>query len=489
MPTPCALASDPRVTDAIDRLAQRSVVIAGFGVEGRDVFRFLRGRFPDKELAIAEERPLEALDPEGRALLEQDRHVRLHVGPDHLSHLASYDVAFRSPGVPLRGRALQEARAAGTELTSQTALFFALSRHRVIGVTGTKGKSTTSALIHTILAAHAREVHLVGNIGPGLGGVSPLLALDRAGEQAIFVYELSSFQLEGLERSPGIAVLLDVVPEHLDHHGSFEAYLDAKENITRHQQARDWLVYDAVSPTATAIAGRSAAQLMPCRIDGPVDRGCYIEEGYKIVFAAAFGREDIIEVAEVTRVLPGRFNLRNVLPAIAVARIFSLDNDVVLRGVRGFEPLRDRFENVGTFRGITFYNAAIATVPEATIAHLAGLAPRVATVLLGGVDRGVPYDALARRLLDDRVATLILFPDTGARVWNAVVEEASARARPAPRRVNVTDMETAVREAYALTPSGGICLHSPAAPSRGGLFKDYAERGAQFRDWVKRLGN
>jgi UDP-N-acetylmuramoylalanine--D-glutamate ligase len=476
------------VTDPLDGLARRSVVIAGFGIEGRDVFRFLRGRFPDKEIAIAEARPLDALDPDARALIEGDRHVRLHTGPGHLSHVGDYEVAFRSPGIPLRGRALQEARARGTELTSETALFFALCRHRVIGVTGTKGKSTTSALIHSILAAHARDVHLVGNIGPDLGGVSPLLALDRAGDEAIFVYELSSFQLEGLERSPDIAVLLDVVPEHLDHHGSFEAYVEAKENITRHQRPRDWLVYDAGSPVAAAVAERSPAQRMPCRIDGPVERGVYVEENYKIVFAAAFGREDVLEVTEVSRVLPGRFNLKNVLPAIAVARLLSIDNGVVLRGIRGFQPLRDRFENVGTFRGITFYNASIATVPEATIAHLAALAPRVATAILGGVDRGIDYDALARRLLDDRVATLILFPETGARVWEAVAREAASRSRPTPRRVDVNDMEAAVREAYVLTPSGAICLHSPAAPSRGGLFKDYADRGAQFRDWVTRLG-
>lgn len=474
--------------ETLDDLARRSVVIAGFGVEGRDVFRFLRGHFPDKALAVAEERPLEALDAESRALLERDRHVRMHLGPDHLSHLGHYEVAFRTPGIPLRGRALQEARARGTELTSQTALFLALCRQQVIGVTGTKGKSTTSALIRSVISAHAREVHLVGNIGPGLGGVSPLLALDRAGGEAIFVYELSSFQLEGLDESPDIAVLLDVVPEHLDHHGSFEAYLDAKENITRHQEASDWLVYDAVSPTATAVATRSPAQRMPCRVDGPVERGAFVEENYRIVFAAAFGRESVVELPEVQRVLPGRFNLRNVLPAVAVARILSLDNDVVLRGLRGFQALPDRFETVGPFRGITFYNAAIATVPEATIAHLTSLAPRVATVILGGVDRGVEYEALARRLLDDRVATLILFPETGARVWDAVAREAAARSKPTPRRVDVTDMETAVREAYALTPSGAICLHSPAAPSRGGLFKDYADRGAQFRDWVARLG-
>jgi UDP-N-acetylmuramoylalanine--D-glutamate ligase len=480
------------VIDKVEDLADRSVVIAGFGVEGRDVFRYLRGHFPDKELAIAELRPLEDLEPEARTLLQDDRHVRLHTGLGHLSHLGEYDVAFRSPGIPLRGRALQEARARGTEITSQTELFFALCRQRVIGVTGTKGKSTTSALIHGILRGHAVDAHLVGNIGPGLGGVSPLWALEHAGDEAVFVYELSSFQLEGLDTSPSVAVLLDVVPEHLDHHGSFEAYVDAKENIARHQRAADWLVYDGDSASASAVAQRSPAQAVACRTSGPGERGleraCYVEGKFKIVFANVLDRDDVIELAEVTRVLPGAFNLRNVLPAVAVARILGVDTDAVRRGIRSFQPLRDRFENLGVFRGITFYNASIATVPEATVAHLTALAPRVATVILGGVDRGVSYEGLARRLMEDRVTTVILFPETGARVWQEIVGQAKGRSRPLPRRIDVTDMETAVREAYVFTPTGYVCLHSPAAPSRGGLFRDYADRGAQFRDWVRRLG-
>jgi UDP-N-acetylmuramoylalanine--D-glutamate ligase len=476
------------VIDKLADLADRSVVIAGFGVEGRDLFRYLRGHFPDKDLAIAELRPLPDLDPEARALLRDDRHVRMHTGLDHLSHLGEYDVAFRSPGIPARGRALQEARARGTHVTSQTELFFALCRQRVVGITGTKGKSTTSALLHGILAGRLRDVHLVGNIGPGLGGVSPLWALDHAGDDTIFVYELSSFQLETLAVSPSLAVLLDIVPEHLDHHGSFDAYVDAKENITRHQRAADWLVYDGDSASASAVASRSPARLASFRTEGPVDQGCFVEGKFKIVFVANHAREDIIELAEVTRVLPGAFNLRNVLPAVAVARLLGLEVDAVRRGIRGFQPLRDRFENLGVFRGITFYNASIATVPEATIAHLTALAPRVATVILGGVDRGVSYESLGRRLLEDRVNTLILFPETGARVWEQVLAHAKGRSRPLPRRIDVTDMETAVREAFVFTPTGYICLHSPAAPSRGGLFADYADRGAQFRDWVQRLG-
>ena len=470
----------------LDDLARRSIVVAGFGVEGRDVYRFLRTHFPEKLLAIADRQPFDAA---GEALIAGDAQLTRHVGPDHLRHVAEYEVAFRSPGIPFGHPDLAQARARGTWVTSETDLFLTLCEGRVIGITGTKGKSTTTALIHTILTTAGREAHLVGNIGADLGGESPLLTLGRASARAVFVYELSSFQLEGLTASPGIAVLLDVVPEHLDHHGSFEAYVDAKENVTRYQQARDWLVFDATSAAASDIARRSPAQLMPCRVDGPVERGCFVEDNERIVYAAAFGRENLLGVSDVARTLPGRFNLRNVLPAVAVARILSVETDDLTRAVTSFRPLPHRFENVGTFRGVTFYDASIATVPEATVAHLSTLAPLVGSVILGGVDRGVDYRTLAHRLLDDRVAAVILFPETGVRVWDALETAARERGARPPRRADVRDMGAAVREAYALTPSGSICLHSPAAPSRGGLFQSYIDRGTQFRDWVTRLGH
>ena len=473
------------MADPLADLASRSIIIAGFGVEGRDVFRFLRARFPDKPLAIAESRALDALDAAGRDLVAADRHVVLHSGPDHLRHVAEYGVAFRSPGIPLTHPALVDARRRGAAITSQTALFFALRRQRVVGVTGTKGKSTTTALVHAMLEAGGRESCLVGNIGPELGGASPLAVLGSAGDDATVVYELSSFQLEDLTAGPEIAVLLDIVPEHLDHHGTFEAYVAAKENITRHQTAVDWLVFDATSDTASAIAARTAARRLPCRSEGTATSHCFID-GARIVYRSDARNEPVVAVSDVERALPGRFNLRNVLPAVAVARLLGVESSAIADAIRAFRPLRDRFENVGTFRGITFYNAAIATVPEATIAHLDALAPGVATVILGGVDRGVGYDALARKLLEHGVRTLILFPTTGTRVWDAL--ERTATRSVLPHRVEVTDMETAVRAAYELTPSGAICLHSPAAPSRGGLFSSYAERGSLFREWVTRQG-
>lgn len=470
--------------DPLAALASRSIVIAGFGVEGRDVFRFLRRHFPDKPLAIAESRGVDALDPPGRALIAGDPRAVLHGGADHLSRVADYDVAFRSPGIPLAHPALAAARARGVAITSQTALFFALRRQRVVGVTGTKGKSTTTALIHAMLEAGGRQSHLVGNIGPDLGGASPLALLGTASPDATFVYELSSFQLEDLGQSPDVAVLLDIVPEHLDHHGSFAAYVRAKENVTRHQEAGQALVYDAASAIAREIAGRTQATTVACRHDATLRAGCFVESGL-VVFVTADGATPIVPVTDVERALPGRFNLRNVLPAVAAARRLGVEADAIAGAIRAFRPLRDRFECVGTFRGITFYNAAIATVPEATIAHLSALAPRVTTVILGGVDRGVSYESLARRIVDDKVGTLILFPTTGARLWEQIeMLEAGAR----PRRVDVTDMESAVRAAYALTPPGSICLHSPASPSRGGIFSSYAERGAQYRTWVERLG-
>ena len=470
----------------LETLARSSVVIVGFGVEGRDVYRFLRTRFPDKVLALADRHPLDAA---AEALVAGDERLRRHIGSDHLRHVGDYELAFRSPGIPLAHPELARARARGTVFTSATALFLEICDRTVVGITGTKGKSTTSTLIHTILGAGGRETHLVGNIGPELGGVSPLSTLERAGNGAVFVYELSSFQLEGLARSPAVAVLLDVVPEHLDHHGGFEAYVAAKDNITRHQAASDWLVYDAASATASALAARSPARLMPCRNDGLLEPGCFVTAAGRVVCATTGQGEDVLSVDEILRVLPGRFNLRNALPAIAVGRILSVEPAAIARAVAAFEPLRYRFENLGTFRGVTFYDASIATVPEATIAHLAALAPRVGSVILGGVDRGVDCRALAERLLDDRIGAVILFPDTGARVWAALEEAAKARGARLPRRSDVHDMSSAVQAAYALTPPGSICLHSPAAPSRGGLFTSYVDRSTQLRDWIIRLSH
>ncbi|HKA55222.1 MAG TPA: UDP-N-acetylmuramoyl-L-alanine--D-glutamate ligase [Candidatus Binatia bacterium] len=460
-------------------LRDKSILILGLGREGYSTLRFLRAWFPDKAIGLADQAALAELSAPVQEAVRTDAHVRTHLGGEYLASLPRYDVIIKSPGIPPSLPALQQAARAGKCLTSQTAIFFANCPATIIGVTGTKGKSTTASLIRDILLAGARDTHLVGNIGR-----PPLALLPRARADTLFVCELSSYQLEDLRQSPHIAVLLNVVPEHLDYHGSFARYVAAKQTITRHQSAQDHFVYNAADEISCRVAAETRAQRFPFSLAGPLAPGCFVADG-DIVCCSASGRaEAIVKVAEVP--LVGTFNLLNVLAAVAVGKLMGVAAGAMADAVRRFQPLEHRLEFVGTYHGITFYNAAIATVPQATIAHLEALGPDVQTVLLGGYDRHLDFSALGERLAAGQVKTLILFPTTGQRIWDAVCHRRQSAAA-LPQAFFVHDMEEAVRLAYRHTEAGKICLLSPASPSFG-LFRDYQERGSLFKHYVKQGG-
>jgi UDP-N-acetylmuramoylalanine--D-glutamate ligase len=401
------------------------------------------------------------------------------LGSDYLATLLDYDVIIKSPGIPPTLPAIQQAANAGKLITSQTAVFFANCPSTLVGVTGTKGKSTTASLIRDILLAGGHDTHLVGNIGQ-----PPLALLPQARAETIFICELSSYQLEGLRHSPRIGVLLNIVPEHLDYHGSFAHYLEAKQTITRYQSAQDYLVYNAASETSRQVAAETRAQRFPFSLEGPLVPGCFIA-GSDIVYCSSEGQhEAVVQVKEVP--LVGTFNLQNVLAAVAVGKLLGVSTDAIADAVRHFQPLEHRLELVGTYCGVTFYNAAIATVPQATIAHLEALGPDVQTILLGGYDRHLDFSELGERLANSQVKTLILFPTTGQRIWEAVCRQ--RKSTPAlSQAFFVQDMKEAVRLAYHHTENGKICLLSPASPSFG-LFRDYQERGNLFKRSVQQLG-
>lgn len=475
--------------DFIRRLAFKTIVILGFGVEGQQTLSFLRKHFPKKLIAIADVHLPDELDVSSQKMVKVDQRLCLHLGHNYLSSIINYNLIFKTPGISSDLPEISRAKSLGSEVISQTSLFFSLCKNPVVGVTGTKGKSTTTALIHTILTNSGKKAYLVGNIGPKLGGDSPLLCLDNATSDAIFIYELSSFQLEGITGSPNIAILLNIVPEHIDYHGGFEQYVRAKENITRYQDASRILIYNASSELVNAIAQKTKAKLFPYAIDRELKTGCFVSGNNIIYSPKSENKEIILTTHEVEKILPGRFNLNNVLPAIAAAKLIGVPTNKIISGIRSFHSLKDRFEYVGAFRGIHFYNAAIATVPEATIAHLETLHPKVTTVFLGGYDRGIDYSKLAIYILrKSSINTLVLFPNSGYRILDSILLAADGK-QDLPKYYFVDNMEQAVQIAYKNTLPGFICLNSPASPSRGGLFKDYTERGQMFRDWVVKLGN
>jgi len=465
----------PLLTESRDK----SILILGLGREGGATFSFLRTLFPQKLLGLADQAALGQLSASLQEAIRADAHVRLHLGSDYLANLLDYDVIIKSPGIPPTLQPLQQAASAGKLISSQTALFFANCPATIVGVTGTKGKSTTASLIRDVLLAGGREAHLVGNIG------QPSLALlSQARAKTIFVCELSSYQLDGLRQSPHIAVLLNIVPEHLDYHGGFARYVEAKQTITRYQSARDYLVYNAASEIPCRIAAATQAQQFPFSLVGPLFPGCFVADS-NIMYSSSAGQcEPVVRVEDVP--LLGTFNLENVLAAVAVGKLLGVANEAIAEGIRHFQPLEHRLELVGTYRGVTFYNAAIATVPQATIAHLDALGPDVQTVLLGGYDRQLDFSELGVRVAESQIKTLILFPTTGQRIWEAVCRH-QRDAAALPRAFFVQDMAEAVRLAYRHTEVGKICLHSPASPSFG-LFRDYQERGTLFKNYVQQLG-
>ena len=460
----------------ITELTDQSILILGLGQEGRSSWRFLRATFPEKVLGVADQSPLEQLPPDTRSLLREDPRVRAHFGGDYLRSVADYDVVVKSPGIPLFQPALQQATRAGKKITSQTTLFLANFRGTVIGITGTKGKSTTASLAHSILRQKYPDAELIGNIG------APALDwLPRLKADAMVIYELSSHQLEGLSYSPHIAVLLNIVPEHLDYYLSCEQYAAAKTNITRSQTKNDFLIYDADHEIPRKIAAASRASRLGCSLDGEQWAGAYLTEDY-IVFRPNGGKaENIVLMKDVP--LLGRFNLMNVAAAVAVGKVLGVANQQIAEAVRKFQPLEHRLEWVGVFGGATYYNDSIATVPEATIGALDALGSDVETLLLGGTDRHLDFAGLAKRLADSKVKTLILFPTTGERIWQAVCEvntEAVARLK----QFFVESMEEAVSLAKQHTSPGKICLLSPASPSFG-LFRDYRDRGNLFKQLLR----
>jgi len=428
----------------ISGLQDKQILILGFGREGQDSFLFLREKFPEKSIGVADQKEFEELSPEAKLLLTKDRKVVLYVGDSYLKQVNKYDVMIKSPGIP--PHILKPYLTKQQILTSQTNIFFANCPGTIVGITGTKGKSTTSSLIYEVLTYGGVKAHLVGNIE------EPVLKfLEHATKDDVFVYELSSFQLEIATQSPHIAVFLNLYPEHLDHHGTLKAYETAKANITKFQTAKDYLIYNKEDEEVSRIAASSKAQ--------------------KLGFRPTRAKQQLFAAS--------------IEPVYLAAKLFSIPKENVEKAVKTFKPLPHRLELVGTRKGIVFYNDSLATIPEATIAALDILGDKVATLLVGGHDRGIKFPKLAARILQSGVRNLILFPTTGELVVKEI--EALRKNGSLPNYFRVQSMAEAVKLSFQHTPKGHICLLSPAASSFN-LFRDYKHRGDEFKNWITRYG-
>jgi len=443
-----------------------SFLIAGFGREGRSVLDFIRASHPNARIGIADH----SLDS-AQADIPSD--VELFTGSTYLSSAYSFDTIVRSPGISTRF--IKPYIGAKGHLTSATNIFFAECPGRIVGITGTKGKSTTSSLTASILSGIIADVRLVGNIG------TPMLNhLAGATKDTVFVVELSSYQLEDLRRSPHVAILLNIVPEHLDYHGGFDAYGAAKANIARYQRSTDLLITNETNQLLKNVTSGFHGSHLHFNQERSDTSTTYVD-GNTIAIRKDGQHLPVIHTDELPLIGPG--NLQNALAAITCGVAFGGSIAQIQEGLRSFKPLEHRLEFVATRHDISFYNDSLATIPEALSHALVALGDKVETVIAGGFDRGVDMTPVGPALAASQVKNLILFPTTGQKIWDAAKAAAPQREY---RRIDVESMNGAVQAAYDLTSAGKICIMSPASSSFS-VFKDYRDRGEQFRAAVMRL--
>ena len=410
------------ISDIRDFLNNKSILILGFGREGKSTYNFIKKYVNYKKLGVADKEKPECEE-------------EIYFGENYLDAVKDYDITIKSPGIPFFDIP-QNAK-----VTSQTELMLMANRKNMIGITGTKGKSTTSSLIYCILKDAGKNVKLVGNIG-----IPIFESLEEITDSTILVCEMSSHQLENVKYSPHIAVLLNIFEEHLDHYLTYENYQLAKVNIFRHQKEEDIVIYSNENELVCNYINKYAV-------------------GKKFSFPYDY---------EIESNLLGEHNKKNIMAARLVARVFGIEEEKIRESVKNFKGLPHRLEYVGEFNGIKYYNDSISTMPEATIEALKSL-NEVDTILIGGLDRGVHYEKLADYLEKSPVKNIILMYDTGIRIAKLLKRDGVTY---------VEDLEEAVELAKKVTRKGKICLLSPAAPSYG-FFKNFEERGKAFCSLVK----
>lgn len=424
------------------------VAIAWYGAEGQASYKYYTAKGHDVTIVTPHFSP-DFPAPEGAKII---------TGPDAFENLQGFDLVIRSAGV--RPDSLKT----DGEIWSATNEFFAQCPVPIIGVTGTKGKGTTSSLIASILRAAGKKVYLVGNIG-----VPPLSLLDTITEDCTVVYELSSFQLWDMQYSPHIAVVLMIEPDHLNVHTDMAEYVAAKATIAAHQHVTDTVVYHPTNQHAATIAAASQARKVKYAV--PDDGGAYVQDGQFTIDGAALCPTSSLH-------LPGEFNLQNACAAITATYEYVQDGAIIGRGLSDFAGLPHRLKLVEVKGGVAYYDDSIATTPGSAIAALSSFqGPKV--IILGGESKGADYGGVvgAAKRSDAKIIAV-----------GSVGRDISKLAEAVGVHVEYVDglMDKVVGAAARMAGGRGTVILSPAAASFD-QYKSYVDRGEQFIAAVKAL--
>ncbi len=455
------------INKLIEYLKDKKILILGFGMEGYSTYCLIRRHLPNQDVFISDAN-LQAIEKYEDVLNDENAHIVPK--EEYLKELEKYDVIMKTPGLSFKNI---DTTKFIDKIKSQIELFLEFVDVFTIGVTGTKGKSTTSSLIYHIISKQCDDVHLLGNIGVPLFD-----EIDKLTEKSIVVLELSSHQLEFVQVAPNVAILLNLFEEHLDHYKSYEHYINAKLNICKYQKENDCFLYSIDNECLKdhiKNLGELKQNVYEISFDGN-DKVCakdllVIRKDDKAVTEDG----EVIYIDSEDRKILGDHNFSNIMFAMTVAKIMNLDLNKAIKDVYDFKPLPHRMEFVGEINGVKYYNDSIATIPASTINVIETL-KNVNTLIVGGKDRGIDYSEFAEFLGKTDIEHLICLPDTGWKIADMVVNENM-------EKYIVHDMEEAVNFAKQLTKKGTVCLLSPAASSYG-FFKNFQERGNLFKKLV-----
>ena len=418
----------------------KDVLVLGYGREGQSSLKRILEAGTFRSLTVSDKRDVSGELPAG---------IECISGEAYQDNLDNFDVVFKTPGVVLNKDISQY----DCEITSEAEIFMEVYRDRIIGITGTKGKSTTSSLLYHVLKTAGFNTIFAGNIGIPVFDIA-----DEIGPDTIVVIELSCHQLEYIKTSPHKAILLNVYEDHLDHYGTREKYGLAKKNIYRHQKAEDFLF---TLPEVTEEWGMAPSETV------------YVSAGDCPVKSF----DDYKDIK-----LKGAHNLLNAAFVYDVVKELGVTEETFIKALQTFEPLPHRLEFAGTFKGIDFYDDSISTTVKSAISAVESV-KNSAVLLVGGMERGIEYEELVEYVSKSRLKYLICMYAAGKRIYE--MYDKLGKTEDAPKAVLVNDLEEAVKVSFEVAKPGDAVLLSPAAASYG-YFKNFEERGDVFKNLIKK---
>lgn len=420
----------------IQEFKDKNVLIWGYGMEGKSTYNFIRSLLPEQTLTIADKKIENVKDTTNTVLLREEE-----------TDFNAYDLIIKAPGIVAPNTINK------SKITGQAPLFLKHYRNQTIGITGTKGKSTTTSIIAKVLSTKYKTF-LVGNIGKACFDV-----IDELTEDALVAFEISCHQLEYATYSPHIAIYINLFDEHLDHYGTFENYGRAKDQIFVHQKEDDILIIHE------DIQNRA----------GNREKICIGKDIYAIGHVLYDGKKQL-EVKECS--LKGEHNYQNLAVVYKVAELYDISDEKFLEAVKEFQPLRHRLEVIGTVENVMYINDSISTIGETCIQAL-DTYPNTSVVLVGGMDRGIHYDKLEEALFARKDVQVIFMYATGKRIHKEMKDKGLDRSD----LYDVEDLDEAVTLAKKIARPNTVCMLSPASTSYD-HFKNFEARGDYFRKLV-----